>query len=74
MFFFFSFVVYAPSSLICTEVCALPLDIGICRASVPRFYYDAGAGKCEHFIYGGCQGNANNFPSLDACRNRCVKK
>ena len=28
-------------------------------------------GKCESFLYGGCEGNINNFESYDACQKAC---
>ncbi|KAF7248459.1 Fused toxin protein [Varanus komodoensis] len=30
--------------------------------------------KCERFIYGGCDGNKNNFKTLKECRQTCVEK
>lgn len=51
-------------------VCLLPKDDGPCRAYVPRYYYNITTKKCEPFIYGGCQGNANNFALLQ-CQYTC---
>ncbi|KAG7239663.1 hypothetical protein INR49_028599 [Caranx melampygus] len=36
-----------------------------------RYYYDSGTGKCTEFWYGSCQGNSNNFVSLEACQREC---
>ena len=52
-------------------VCELLIEPGPCRAAIPRWYFDAGKGQCAEFIYGGCQGNENNFTSEDACRKEC---
>jgi len=46
------------------ELCELPKVVGMCRAAIKSYYYDASVGQCMKFIYGGCQGNANRFDSL----------
>ncbi|KAG0721120.1 Amyloid-like protein 2 [Chionoecetes opilio] len=51
--------------------CLQPSKTGICRANMPRWFYDAAATACRRFTYGGCQGNDNNFPSEDHCRAVC---
>ena len=38
----------------------------------PRFFFDYNAGVCREFVYGGCEGNANNFGSIEACERRCA--
>ncbi|CAN7939881.1 unnamed protein product, partial [Ixodes hexagonus] len=53
------------------DTCSLPKKVGPCRASVPRYYFDATTGKCEPFTYGGCEGNANNFHTLKQCQRTC---
>lgn len=50
-----------------TDVCQLPGVVGPCEAYIPRFYYNAVTDQCESFIYGGCDGNANNFQTLEEC-------
>lgn len=52
------------------ERCALPADPGPCDGAFRRFYHDPEAG-CIEFVYGGCGGNANNFPTLEACEEKC---
>uniref|UniRef100_A0A8C1IVC2 Tissue factor pathway inhibitor n=1 Tax=Cyprinus carpio TaxID=7962 RepID=A0A8C1IVC2_CYPCA len=47
--------------------CALKKDEGPCKAIKDRFYFDIDTGRCELFEYGGCQGNANNFETLQEC-------
>ncbi|XP_063869588.1 uncharacterized protein LOC135105382 [Scylla paramamosain] len=47
---------------------------GICRANIPRWYYDSKADNCRHFSYGGCRGNDNNFPTEEHCRAACLDK
>ncbi|VDK74857.1 unnamed protein product, partial [Dibothriocephalus latus] len=36
-----------------------------------RFGYSTKDKRCVEFVYGGCQGNANNFESLELCKARC---
>lgn len=51
--------------------CSLPIERGPCRALFHRWGFDARANKCVQFIYGGCGGNANNFPTQAACARAC---
>ncbi|KAM4600576.1 papilin b, proteoglycan-like sulfated glycoprotein isoform 2-T2 [Polymixia lowei] len=53
------------------DACALPRDEGPCDTWMVRYYYDSGMGKCTEFWYGSCQGNGNNFASLEACQRQC---
>ncbi|KAL1467938.1 hypothetical protein MTO96_041811, partial [Rhipicephalus appendiculatus] len=52
-------------------VCYEPKKEGPCKAYVPRYFYNTTTKFCERFIYGGCQGNGNNFPELDVCLKTC---
>lgn len=45
-------------------------DPGMCRAYMPRYYYDSTEKKCKEFIYGGCQGNVP-FETLEECQRAC---
>ncbi|PRD20074.1 UNVERIFIED_CONTAM: Carboxypeptidase inhibitor SmCI [Trichonephila clavipes] len=51
--------------------CDKAAETGVCRAFIPRFYYDQVAGMCKSFIYGGCGGNRNNFETEEECYNKC---
>ncbi|XP_068732690.1 papilin-like isoform X2 [Montipora capricornis] len=53
------------------RICGLPSETGPCRAYNPRYFYSKTSGKCEMFIYGGCAGNSNNFPTLELCQEKC---
>ena len=44
---------------------------GDCRASIGSWTFDAKSKSCEYFIYGGCDGNDNNFEELGACLTNC---
>ncbi|XP_069140172.1 uncharacterized protein [Argopecten irradians] len=54
-------------------VCDQPMDIGPCKALVPRFFYNSTSKMCEPFSYGGCEGNDNNFESTSACMEMCAR-
>jgi hypothetical protein len=49
----------------------LEKKIGLCKAAKLRFYYDTKKGKCQGFIWGGCQPNENNFATMKACNMAC---
>ncbi|XP_054853894.1 actinia tenebrosa protease inhibitors-like [Eublepharis macularius] len=51
--------------------CSLPPEQGFCKAAFPRYYYNTQRNKCEKFIYGGCNGNANNFQNMEDCTQEC---
>uniref|UniRef100_A0A3Q4GKM8 BPTI/Kunitz inhibitor domain-containing protein n=1 Tax=Neolamprologus brichardi TaxID=32507 RepID=A0A3Q4GKM8_NEOBR len=61
--------------------CLVPLDpcaaapvVGPCKGTFPRWYYDQNVGECKHFLYGGCQGNHNNFLQESDCVSECIQK
>ncbi|XP_075722826.1 carboxypeptidase inhibitor SmCI-like isoform X2 [Rhipicephalus microplus] len=56
------------------SLCLLPKEPGPCVAYVPRYFYNNEAKKCQLFIYGGCQGNANNFENFTECTLTCKPK
>ncbi|XP_070190984.1 papilin-like isoform X1 [Littorina saxatilis] len=54
-----------------TDICQLPSEVGPCRASLPRFFFNSATQQCESFTYGGCGGNANRFSTLSECNAAC---
>ncbi|CAO2577775.1 WAP four-disulfide core domain protein 6A [Lemmus lemmus] len=56
------------------NICSLPPDAGPCLAYLPRWWYNKETEVCTQFIYGGCQGNPNNFQTEHICRVVCKKK
>ncbi|XP_037099528.1 collagen alpha-1(VII) chain [Syngnathus acus] len=54
------------------ERCLEPMLEGSCSDYSLLWYFHAGAGECRPFVYGGCGGNRNRFPSLHECRSRCA--
>lgn len=53
------------------EACTAVRDSGSCEAYIPSFWHDPSTGLCEPFVYGGCGGNANRYPSREACLQAC---
>ena len=53
------------------NLCKLPAAVGDCRAAIPRWFYNEDVKQCEEFIWGGCDGNDNNFASKVKCEARC---
>uniref|UniRef100_A0A8B9XQC0 BPTI/Kunitz inhibitor domain-containing protein n=1 Tax=Bos mutus grunniens TaxID=30521 RepID=A0A8B9XQC0_BOSMU len=54
--------------------CVEPKFVGVCNASMTRYFYNAQTGHCELFVYSGCGGNENNFPTLEECMKTCYPK
>ncbi|KRY58971.1 Mitochondrial inner membrane protein OXA1L, partial [Trichinella britovi] len=55
------------------DVCTWPLDRGSCEKYSIRWFYNETTEMCVKFLYGGCQGNVNNFISRIECERRCRK-
>ncbi|XP_051172898.1 PI-stichotoxin-Hcr2i-like isoform X2 [Leptopilina boulardi] len=55
----------------CKPTCLQSLQTGKCRGSIPRFGFSSEENKCVQFIYGGCDANENNFPTLKECQSQC---
>lgn len=53
-------------------ICKLTKDPGPCYAAITRYFYNTVSKRCELFVYGGCEGNANNFPSKQKCERICL--
>lgn len=53
------------------EICNFEPDVGACRGSYKRFYYNPTKQYCETFEYGGCRGNQNNFLTNEICMSIC---
>ncbi|XP_022240200.1 papilin-like [Limulus polyphemus] len=53
------------------EVCSLSKEVGNCHDFTERWFYDQNYGRCLVFLYSGCNGNRNNFASLEECEKSC---
>jgi len=53
------------------DTCLLPKKKGRCNLNIQKYYFDSELGTCKPFLYGGCQGNSNNFDTLAECLSRC---
>ena len=49
----------------------MPKDSGGCNNKIFRYYYNAIERRCKLFVYGGCNGNSNNFLSEIQCLQKC---
>lgn len=52
-------------------ICNLPIHRGGCKAKLRRFYFDSSDETCKLFVFGGCQGNENNFETMEECVINC---
>lgn len=57
---------------ICEPVCSLKPEVGMGRAAFERYFYNATSAMCEPFIYGGVDGNPNNFETIQECEDYCM--
>ncbi|XP_004706171.1 WAP, Kazal, immunoglobulin, Kunitz and NTR domain-containing protein 1 [Echinops telfairi] len=53
------------------DACVLPAVRGPCPGREPRWAYSPLLHQCHPFVYGGCEGNGNNFESREACEDAC---
>eukprot|EP00094_Tigriopus_californicus_P005670 TCALIF_05465-PA protein Name:"Similar to Ppn Papilin (Drosophila melanogaster)" AED:0.16 eAED:0.17 QI:0/0/0/0.82/0.81/0.82/34/0/2463 len=60
-----------PAEFLSADVCQLPEEAGPCRDYLERYFFDAVDGTCKLFYFGGCEGNKNNFKTMDECQSRC---
>ena len=55
------------------SICDLPKDPGPCEHFSYRYFFNKETGQCESFLYGGCQGNENNFSTKRECQEHCMQ-
>jgi hypothetical protein len=54
-----------------SDPCLKIKEVGMCKAAIPRFYFDQTTSSCKKFIFGGCRGNENNFATKESCKKQC---
>ncbi|XP_069081880.1 tissue factor pathway inhibitor isoform X1 [Pleurodeles waltl] len=54
--------------------CGYKKESGPCKAILEKFFFNIHSRQCEVFEYGGCDGNENNFETLEECQEKCVVK
>ncbi|XP_049526966.1 tissue factor pathway inhibitor-like [Dermacentor silvarum] len=54
--------------------CSLPAKAGPCEAAIPRVFFNVNSEACEDFVYGGCEGNRNNFNNHAQCQAACYSR
>ncbi|KAH8412060.1 hypothetical protein KR222_007949 [Zaprionus bogoriensis] len=70
------FALFGLSLALKDDICGLPSAVdgnGLikCAAFMPSFSYFAQENACKDFVYGGCGGNSNRFPTKEACEAKC---
>ncbi|XP_048850375.1 tissue factor pathway inhibitor 2 [Brienomyrus brachyistius] len=53
------------------RICRLSKEEGVGRAYLRRYFFNMATMECELFIYGGINGNGNNFDSMASCEEYC---
>ena len=48
-----------------------PAEKGTCSDSIQRYVYNVNMAKCLLFEYSGCEGNLNNFETIEECDSTC---
>nr|XP_054927957.1 amblin-like [Dermacentor andersoni] len=46
--------------------------VGNCTQKIPSWYYSYWSGRCKGFLYSGCGGNTNRFPTEGECQTACT--
>ncbi|KAE9421616.1 hypothetical protein Angca_006386 [Angiostrongylus cantonensis] len=57
--------------LLSNQRCNFQMDRGSCSQFTVNWYYDRYGHRCRRFYYGGCEGNANRFRTLEECSATC---
>ncbi|XP_066175632.1 collagen alpha-1(VII) chain-like [Sylvia atricapilla] len=52
-------------------LCLQPMDEGSCQHHSLLWYFHGPTNSCRPFLFGGCRGNSNRFPSRRECQQRC---
>ncbi|XP_077551722.1 BPTI/Kunitz domain-containing protein-like [Haemaphysalis longicornis] len=52
--------------------CLSKADSGPCFDEIPMWAFNAKTKLCEPFVYGGCDGTNNKYPTMEACYSKCL--
>ncbi|WKY15676.1 hypothetical protein Q1695_000847 [Nippostrongylus brasiliensis] len=58
--------------LSCNEVVSAGTPCFGRSVTIQRFYFNPSTRKCHPFQYYGCNGNGNNFQSMQSCQDHCL--
>ncbi|XP_053128360.1 tissue factor pathway inhibitor [Hemicordylus capensis] len=61
-----------PPLKLALSICGLKAVRGPCKAIHTHYYFNIQTHQCEIFDYGGCEGNENNFSTLQECQEKCI--
>ncbi|KIH50649.1 Kunitz/Bovine pancreatic trypsin inhibitor domain protein [Ancylostoma duodenale] len=53
--------------------CFWQIEKGNCRWRLLRWAFDRASQRCVPFIFSGCNGNANRYPTLQRCQRTCMR-
>ncbi|CAJ0608404.1 unnamed protein product [Cylicocyclus nassatus] len=53
--------------------CFWAVEKGNCQEALLRYTFDRATQQCVPFIFTGCNGNANRYPTLQRCQRTCMK-
>ncbi len=56
--------------IIPSNSCRLVPDAGLCKAYMPKYYFDEATNSCQEFIWGGC-GGVVPFETMKNCTQQC---
>ncbi|KAK6061337.1 Kunitz/Bovine pancreatic trypsin inhibitor domain protein [Cooperia oncophora] len=49
------------------------MDLAECNNEFCRYAFDRNLKKCVTFMFSGCGGNTNRYPTLQRCQRTCLK-
>lgn len=53
-----------------SRLCSMTPDVGMCKAAIPKYYFDWESNYCKSFTWGGCGGTVP-FDTLELCQKLC---
>ena len=53
-----------------SRLCSMTPNVGMCKAAIPKYYFDWESNSCKSFTWGGCGGTVP-FDTLELCQELC---